>query len=91
MFSLADGCTMSAKKDAIANIGGFLCTNDDQLAKRKKDLLILTEGFPTYGGLSGRDLEAIGTNAHELPMIYSALSKTEKEIKEAQYLSLIHI
>ena len=59
IFSYADGCTMSAKKDAIANIGGFLCTNDDNLAKKKKDLLILTEGFPTYGGLSGRDLEAV--------------------------------
>ena len=59
MFSYADGCTVSAKKDAIANIGGFLCTNDDSLAQKKKDLLILTEGFPTYGGLSGRDLEAV--------------------------------
>ena len=59
MCSYSDGCTMSAKKDAIANIGGFLCTNDNHLAKKKKDLLILTEGFPTYGGLSGRDLEAI--------------------------------
>ena len=59
IFSYADGCTMSAKKDAIANMGGFLCTNDDKLAKKKKDLLILTEGFPTYGGLSGRDLEAV--------------------------------
>lgn len=65
MFSYADGCTMSAKKDGMSNIGGFLALNNDSLAKKCRSLTILTEGFPTYGGMAGYDMEAVAIGLYE--------------------------
>ncbi len=65
---LTDGCTMSAKKDALTNIGGFFCCNDDELFQRAKNLAVVYEGLHTYGGLAGRDMEAMAQGLHEAVM-----------------------
>jgi len=65
MFSYADGCTMSGKKDGIVNIGGFLCMNDDELFEKAKELVVVYEGMPSYGGMSGRDMEALAIGLKE--------------------------
>ncbi|GMR25516.1 MAG: tryptophanase [Ignavibacteria bacterium] len=82
MFSYADGATMSGKKDALVNIGGFLALNDDELAMKCRNLLIVTEGFPTYGGLAGRDLEAVAQGLEEVVDEYYL----EYRIKSVEYL-----
>ncbi|MBK8610720.1 MAG: tryptophanase [Chitinophagaceae bacterium] len=83
LFGYADGCTMSAKKDAFANIGGFLAMRNESLAQQCRNLLIMTEGFPTYGGLAGRDLEAIAIGLIEV-MDESYL---QYRIRSIEYLS----
>ncbi|MCZ6702238.1 MAG: tryptophanase [Ignavibacteria bacterium] len=82
MFSYADGATMSAKKDALVNIGGFLSLNDGELAMKCRNLLIVTEGFPTYGGLAGRDLEAVAQGLEEVV----DENYLEYRIKSVEYL-----
>ncbi|MCP5053676.1 MAG: tryptophanase, partial [bacterium] len=81
-FSYADGCTMSAKKDGMANIGGFLALNEDELAMNARNMLILTEGFPSYGGLAGRDLEALSVGLEEV----MEESYLEYRIRTAEYM-----
>ena len=84
MFSYADGCTMSAKKDALVNMGGFIAFNDDALASEVRNFEILTEGYPTYGGLAGRDLAAIAQGLREVV----EEDYLDYRIKSTQYLGV---
>ncbi len=82
MFSYADGCTMSGKKDCLVNIGGFLCMNDEQLFNDAKELVVVYEGMPSYGGMAGRDMEAMAIGLQEA-MQYEYI---EHRVKQVRYL-----
>ncbi|MEG0100774.1 MAG: tryptophanase, partial [Citrobacter sp.] len=82
MFSYADGCTMSGKKDCLVNIGGFLCMNDDEMFSSAKELVVVYEGMPSYGGLAGRDMEAMAIGLREA-MQYEYI---EHRVKQVRYL-----
>ena len=82
MFSYADGCTMSGKKDCLVNIGGFLCMNDEEMFQAAKELVVVYEGMPSYGGLAGRDMEAMAIGLREA-MQYEYI---EHRVKQVRYL-----
>lgn len=82
MFSYGDGCTMSGKKDCLVNIGGFLCMNDEELFQKAKELVVVYEGMPSYGGMAGRDMEAMAIGLRE-SMEYAYI---EHRIKQVRYL-----
>ena len=80
MFSYADGCTMSGKKDCLTNIGGFLCMNDDELFEKAKELVVVYEGMPSYGGMAGRDMEAMAIGLRE-SMNYDYISHRLAQVR----------
>lgn len=82
MFSYGDGCTMSGKKDCLVNIGGFLCLNDEELFSQAKELVVVYEGMPSYGGMAGRDMEAMAIGLRE-SMQFAYI---EHRVKQVRYL-----
>ena len=82
MFSYADGCTMSGKKDCLVNIGGFLCMNDEELFEQAKELVVVYEGMPSYGGMTGRDMEAMAVGLKESVQF----EYIEHRVKQVRYL-----